>query len=103
MPLTTSGITLYFPFSSRNHFVHNVEYASEAIRNEETGEVRKDMEDLANRMTVVRIEDFSEMDDAHYSALINVAISDEKTLQVMTVYDRMVEEMYFYYFISIDG
>lgn len=54
------------------------------------------MEDLANRMTVVRIEDFSEMDDAHYLALINIAISEEKTLQVMTVYDRMVEEVYLF-------
>ena len=58
--------------------------------------MRKDMEDLANRMTVVRIEDFSEMDDAHYLALINIAISEEKTLQVMTVYDRMVEEVYLF-------
>lgn len=96
MPLTTSGITHCCAFSSRNLFVHNLDYASEAIRNEETGEVRKDMEDLANRMTVVRIENFSEMDDAHYLTLINIAISEEKTLQVMTVYDRMVEEVYLF-------
>lgn len=53
------------------------------------------MEDFANKMTVVRIEDFSEMDDAHYLALINIALSEEKTLQIMTVYDRMVEESYY--------
>lgn len=47
-------------------------------------------------MTVVRIENFSEMDDAHYLTLINIAISEEKTLQVMTVYDRMVEEVYLF-------
>ena len=56
--------------------------------------MRKDMEELANKMSVVRIEDFSEMDDSHYLALINIAISEEKTLQVMTVYDRMVEELF---------
>ena len=54
------------------------------------------MEELANKMSVVRIEDFSEMDDSHYLALINIAISEEKTLQVMTVYDRMVEEMFLF-------
>lgn len=64
------------------------------IRDDETGEVKKDMEDLANRLTVIRADSVSDMDDAHYLTVINIAISEEKTLQIMTVYDRTVYELY---------
>ena len=80
--------------SSSNLFTHNLDCVSEVIRDDETGEVKKDMEDLANKLTVVRSDSISDMDDAHYLTIINIAISEEKTLQIMTVYDRTVYELY---------
>ena len=80
--------------SSSNLFTHNLDCVSEVIRDDGTGEVKKDMEDLANKLTVVRSDSISDMDDAHYLTIINIAISEEKTLQIMTVYDRTVYELY---------
>ena len=80
--------------SSSNLFTHNLDCVSEVIRDDETGEVKKDMEDLANKLTVIRSDSVSDMDDAHYLTIINIAISEEKTLQIMTVYDRTVYELY---------
>lgn len=59
-------------------FKNDLEYCSVPIVDPATGKVREDMESLANRITVVRIQSISDMDQTHTIVLLNVAINDEK-------------------------
>ena len=55
-----------------------MEYCSEPIVDESTGKVREDMADLANRITVVRIQTLADEDQLHTIALLNVALPNNK-------------------------
>ena len=45
--------------------------------NEETNEVKPDMKRLAEATSVVRFASFSDMNSSHFSALLNIDLSEE--------------------------
>ena len=45
--------------------------------NEETNEVKPDMKRLAEATSVVRFANFSDMNSSHFSALLNIDLSEE--------------------------
>ena len=46
--------------------------------NEETNEVKPDMKRLVEATSVVRFANFSDMNSSHFSALLNIDLSEEK-------------------------
>ena len=46
--------------------------------NEETNEVKPDMKRLAEATSVVRFANFADMNSSHFSALLNIDLSEEK-------------------------